>query len=154
MWSEIALNGVKMDDVEMEFVSNNNSKKINIGNNSNYKHNVVPTFYGINDDESITIGEIREITIDFREKFSTDKKVLIDSAIYRLYVKDGNREYNVLDYQPIEKSFLNNFFIIYTSDLIPNQYYVDVEVKIGREIKYYREALRFKIISNITERYQ
>lgn len=154
MWSEIALNGVKMDDVEMEFVSNNNSKKINIGNNSNYKHNVVPTFYGINDDESITIGEIREITIDFREKFSTDKKVLIDSAKYRLYVKDGNREYNVLDYQPIEKSFLNNFFIIYTSDLIPNQYYVDVEVKIGREIKYYREALRFKIISNITERYQ
>jgi hypothetical protein len=153
-WSKIALNGVKNDDVEMEFVVNPKSRKISIGNNSNIKQRYVPTFYGINDDETITQGEVREITVDFREQYNTDKKFLIDFAEYRLYVKDGNREIDVINYQPIEKAFLNNFFMIYTDDLIPNQYYVDIKAQIGRETKYYRAALRFKIVSNVTERYQ
>lgn len=153
-WSKIALNGVKNDDVEMEFVVNPKSRKISIGNNSNIKQRYVPTFYGINDDETITQGEVREITVDFREQYNTDKKFLIDFAEYRLYVKDGNREIDVINYQPIEKAFLNNFFMIYTNDLIPNQYYVDIKAQIGRETKYYRAALRFKIVSNVTERYQ
>ena len=65
-----------------------------------------------------------------------------------------NREYDVIKYQPVEKAFLNNFFMLYTEDLIPNQYFVDIRVQCGREIKYYREALRFKVVSNVTERYQ
>lgn len=154
IWSKIALNGVENEDVEMEFVVNSKSKKIGIGNDSKLKKTVVPSFYGINDDEVLGQGEIREVTIDFREKYSTDKKELINSADYRLYVKDGNRELDVLPYQPVEKAFLNNFFVLYTEDLIPNQYYVDVRVQMGRETKYYKEALRFKIVDNITERYQ
>jgi hypothetical protein len=125
-----------------------------IGDNSNIKRDLVPSFYGINDDESITQGEIREVSVDFREKYNTDKRFLIDSAEYRLYVKDGNREYDVIPYQPVEKSFLNNFFIVHTEDLIPNKYFIDIKVNIGRETKYYRGALRFKIVSNVTERYQ
>ena len=154
IWSKIALNGVKNDDVELEFVSNNKSRKIMIGDNSNIKRDLVPSFYGINDDESITQGEIREVSVDFREKYNTDKRFLIDSAEYRLYVKDGNREFDVIPYQPVEKSFLNNFFIVHTEDLIPNKYFIDIKVNIGRETKYYRGALRFKIVSNVTERYQ
>lgn len=154
IWSEIALNGVKNDDVELEFAVNGSGRKIMIGDNSNIRKNLVPSFYGINDDETITQGDVREISVDFIEKYNTDKKILIDSAEYRLYVKDGNRELDVIEYQPVEKSFLNNFFIIYTGDLIPNQYFIDIKVNTGRETKYYRGALRFKIVSNVTERYQ
>lgn len=154
IWSEIALNGVISDDVELEFVANKKSRKLMIGDNSNIKKNLVPSFYGINDDESIAQGEVREVCVDFREKYNTDKKILIDSAEYRIYVKDGNREFDVIPYQPVEKSFLNNFFMVYTTDLIPNQYFVDVKINIGRETKYYRGALRFKVVSNVTERYQ
>ena len=154
IWSKIVLNGVKNDDVELEFVSNNKSRKIMIGDNSNIKRDLVPSFYGINDDESITQGEIREVSVDFREKYNTDKRFLIDSAEYRLYVKDGNREFDVIPNQPVEKSFLNNFFIVHTEDLIPNKYFIDIKVNVGRETKYYRGALRFKIVSNVTERYQ
>lgn len=154
MWSKIALNGVENDDVEMEFEVCPKTRKISIGNSSDLKKNVAPSFYGINDDEDLGRGEIREIGVDFRQKYSTDKKELITTADYRLYVKDGNREIDVLPYQPIEKAFLNNFFVLYTEDLIPNQYYIDVRVQMGREIKFYKEALRFKIVSNVTERYQ
>ena len=153
LWSEIALNGVKIDDIEMEFIVSSNKKRM-IGNESNIKNNYVPTFYGINDDEIINQGEIREVTVDFRQKYNSDKKVLLNTCSYRIYVKDGNREITVIDYQPIEKAFLNNFFIIYTEDLIPNKYHVDVKVNIGRETKYYKDALRFKIVDNVTERQQ
>jgi hypothetical protein len=154
VWSKIALNGVNNDDVEMEFVVNPKTRKFSVGSNSDIRKDLVPSFYGIDIDETIEQGEVREITVDFRQKYTTDKKELIDSADYRLYVKDGNREYDVIKYQPVEKAFLNNFFMLYTEDLIPNQYFVDIRVQCGREIKYYREALRFKVVSNVTERYQ
>ena len=153
-WSKIALNGEENEDVEMEFVVNPKTRKISIGSSSDIRNNYVPSFYGINADETLGRGEVREVSVDFRQEYSTDKKVLIDTADYRLYVKDGNRELDIIKYQPIEKAFLNNFFVLYTEDLIPNQYFVDIRVQCGRETRYFKEALRFKIVSNITERYQ
>jgi hypothetical protein len=153
-WSNIVLNGEKIDDVEMEFYVNPKSKKLLIGSNSNTRNNLVPSIYGINDDESINIGDVREITVDFRKKFETNKIELIDNAEFRLYIKDGDREIDVFEYQPIEKGFLNNFFVLHTGDLIPNKYFIDIKVKIGREIKYYKEILKFKIVDNVTNRYQ
>ena len=114
----------------------------------------VPSIYGINNDEGVNRGEIREVTVDFRIKYMTETKALIDSAEYRLYVMDGSREYDVLDYQPVEKGFLYNFFMVYTEDLIPNEYFIDIRVRMGREVKYYKKALRFKVLSNVSERYE
>ena len=153
-WSKIALNGEESEDVEMEFVANPKTRKISIGSSSDIRKNYVPSFCGINVDETLGRGEIMEVSVDFRQEYSTDKKVLIDTAYYRLYVKDGDRELDIIKYQPIEKAFLNNFFVLYTEDLIPNQYFVDIKVQCGREIRYFKEALRFKVVSNITERYQ
>lgn len=154
IWSEIVLNGEKYDDVEMEFFVNNKTRKISIGNNASIKQNVIPNIYGINDAEVLSQNEIREVIVDFQEKFSTDKKHLITSAKYRLYVKDGNREIDIIDYHPIELANNNNYFLIHTMDLIPNNYYVDISVSTGREFMQFKNVLRFEIVSNITERYQ
>lgn len=154
IWSDIVLNGENIDDIEMEFYVNPRSRKLNIGNNSNINNTFVPTIYGINNDEKINRGDVREVIVEFNKKYETNKRELIDSSEYRLYVKDGNREINVIDYQPIEKAFLNNFFLIYTDDLIPNKYFIDIKVKIGREVKYYKEAIKFKIVDDITNIHQ
>lgn len=154
MWSEIALNGVQQEDVELEFVVNPKSRKISIGSNSDIRRDLVPSVYGINDEEPISRGETREVSVDFRKKYSREEKILLDSAKYRLYTMDGSRELDVLPYQPIEKSYLNNFFIIYTEDLIPGKYFIDIQVKIGRETKYYNRILRFNVVSNVSERYE
>ena len=153
-WSEIALNGHPSEDVELEFSTRPVSRKFKIGSDSVVKNTMVPSIYGINDFENLHQGEIREVTVDFRKEYETDKKFLIDSAEYRIYVKDGNREVVVINYQPIEKAFLNNFFTVYTEDLIPNTYYVDIVTHIGRETRYFKECLRFKVVSDVTERYQ
>lgn len=154
IWSNLALNGENIDDVEMEVAINPSSRKLQIGNNSTMRNEVVPSLYGINDDEKLRRDEVREVVVDFRKKYTTDKKELINSGDYRLYIKDGNREIDVIPYTPIEKSFLNNFFIVNTSDLIPNEYYVDIRTSIGREMKHYKNVLRFTVVSNVTERYQ
>lgn len=154
IWSNLALNGVEINDTELEFATNPISRKINIGSNSNFKKNFVPSVYGINFNEKIRRGEIREVTVDFRKEFEQDKKELLDDCQYRLYVNDGNREIDIIEYQPIEKNFLYNFFTIYTEDLIPNEYYIDIKVNTGRETKLFKKITNFTIISDVTERYQ
>ena len=153
-WSNLALNGENLDDVEMEFEIKPASNFIKLGNGSSDKNSLVPCLCGINDAEKLNRGEVREVEVDFRKKYTSDKKELVDSAEFRLYVKDATREITVIDYQPVEKGFLNNFFVIYTDDLIPNEYYVDIRVNQGREIKYFKNALRFTVVSNVTERYE
>lgn len=153
-WSKMALNGEIIDDVELEFSTKPKESFLQIGSNSAFKDMMVPSVYGINFDEKLHRGEEREVVVDFRKKYTTDKKELIDSAEYKLYIKDGNRELDVIDYTPIEKAFLNNFFVVYTEDLIPNEYFVDIKVKHGRETRYYKEVLKFKVASDVTERYE
>lgn len=153
-WSKMSLNSVKIDDVERELFVRKNNNKINIGKVSSSMINVVPSVYGINDSENLNQGEVREVIVDFREKYTTDKRHLIAKAEYRLYVKDGNRELDILQYQPIEMAEDINFFNIYTMDLIPNEYFIDIKVTNGQEKNIFKNVLRFNIISNITERYQ
>ena len=153
-WSNLALNGEKIEDVEMEFEVQKMNNFISIGNVVSTKETFVPTIYGINDAEDLNRGEIREVTVDFRKQFETFKMKLIDNAEYRIYIKDGNRELTVFDYQPIEMGFLKNFFVVYTEDLIPGKYFIDIKVKSGREVKHYKDILRFNVISDVTERYE
>ena len=152
-WSNIKLNGANLDDVELEFVVLPSSKFIQIGDKSAFKNMTVPSVFGIDDSEKLSRGEIREVVVDFRKKYTTNRKELIDTAEYRIYVKDARREYTIFDYQPVEKAFLNNFFILYTQDLIPNEYFVDIRVRDGHDLRYFKDVLHFYIKSDITEKY-
>ena len=153
-WSNLIFEGNEVDDVEMEFEVQPKQRFMTFGTNSATKHTYVPTVYGINDGELLNRGEVREVTVDFRVEFETSRKVLLDSAEYRIYVMDGTREIEVIPYHPIEKAFLNNYFLVYTQDFVPNDYYVDIKTTIGRETKYYRNIMRFTVVSDVTERYE
>ena len=148
------LNGEPISEVEQEFVVNEASNFLSVGSKSAAPDRTVPQISGIDDAEELERGEVREIVVDFRKEYTTNRKQLLDRAEWRLYVKDANREIDVIDYQPVERAFLNNFFIINTEDLIPNDYFVDIKVKNGRETRYYKKVLRFRVVSNVTNRYQ
>ena len=154
IWSNLSLNGEPITDIEQEFVVNPMSNFFSISSKSAMPDRTVPQISGINDAEELARGEVREVIVDFRKEYTTNRKELLDDAEWRLYVKDANRDLDVIDYQPVERAFLNNFFIINTEDLIPNDYYVDIRVKSGRETRYYKKVLRFRVVSNVTERYQ
>lgn len=154
IWSNLALNGEPITDIEQEFVVMPMYNFLSVGNRAATPDRTVPQVSGIDDAEELTRGETREVIVDFRKEYTTNRKELLEDAEWRLYVKDANRDFDVFDYQPVERAFLNNFFIINTEDLIPNDYYVDIRVMRGRETRYYKKVLRFRVVSNVTNRYE
>lgn len=152
-WSNLILNNEKLDDVELQFYVNKTSQRIKIGNNISIKENLIPSIYGIDDNESLNQNEIREVNIDFIKKYTNDHSI-ISSAKYRLYVKDGEREVDVINFHSIDMGPDTNFFNIYTMDLIPNKYYVDIQISNSHETRTFKNILQFNVIDNITEHYQ
>jgi len=152
-WSNLSLNGASMDDVELEFTVDK-SMGFSVGDSVGKKVEYVPFLHGVNDAENVNRHEIREVTVDFQKKFDGGRKVMVDGAWYRLYVKDASRELTVIDWQPVEMSAERNFFMLYTTDLIPNTYYVDIRVRNGRSVNVYKSVLRFDIVSDVTVRYE
>ena len=153
-WSNIVLNGQKIDDIEMEFVVLPMEEKISFGKHKTVKVNYEPQLSGIKEKENITIGDIREIAVDFIEEYSYGKKYIPSFAEFRLYVKEGDREIDVFPFQPIERRYDEHMFIINTNQLIPNVYHIDIRVSEGRELKYFNNILEFKIVSNVTNFYK
>ena len=137
----------------MEFVVLPMDKKIKIGKISN-EIDFEPQLSGINDNEKIKTGEIREINVDFIEKYSYGKKIIPSNTEFRLYVKENNREIDVFNYHPIERRYDEHMFIIDSNGLIPNEYYIDIRTKYGRNVKYFDNVLRFTVVSNVTNFYK
>ena len=154
-WSNIIYDGVDQGEVELEFVALDKNRYFNIGGGMVKHEHLVPNLYGINDDEKVKQGDVREVVVDFRKKYTTDKRETVADAWYRLYTKDGNRQIDIFGgYRPVERTFLHNYFIIHTEDLIPNnRYYVDIKIKEGNETRYYEDRLHFSVADDVTVRY-
>lgn len=151
-WSNLKLNGEILDDLELEFYVNKKQHRLEIGKQAEPK-NIYPLVFGINTGENVQQGEIREINVTLTQKYSDRNIFLNKNAEYRLYIKDGNREIGIIK-SLIEMGSNYNFFNIYTEDLIPNEYFIDIIIWSGNEKKIFKEVLRFNIINNLTERYQ
>ena len=151
VWSDLFVNGVRYDDVEQEFVVL--PPKIFNVREIDFKEAPVPAVFGINDSEDVPRHDVRTVFVDFRKKYTTDEKILVQHADYRIYVKDGSREYTIFDFSPLEMSKAENFFVIHTEDLIPNRYFVDVRLKIGMTERYYKDVLHFNVVNELKPKY-
>jgi hypothetical protein len=153
-WSNIVLNGEKIDDVEMEFVVLPMEKRFNFGKLNNISTEYIPQLSGIAIKEKMKNNDIREVIVDFIEEYSHGVKVVPAKAEYRLYVRENDREINIFDYQPIERRYDEHSFIIDTNQLIPNDYHIDIKVEHGRSTKIFENVLEFTIVSNVTNFYK
>ena len=154
IWSNIVLNGEKIDDVEMEFVVLPMEERVNFGKITNVVSNYTPQLSGICDKEKIKIGNMREVVVDFIEDYSHGKTITPTESEYRLYVKENDREIDIYPYQPIERRYNEHTFIINTNELIPNTYHIDIRTKQGRNVKIFDNILEFSIVNNITNFYK
>ena len=71
----------------------------------------------------------------------------------RLYIKDGEREIDVIPFELVNKTFMENYFIIDTEMLIPEKYYIDVKIKYNQEMIIHHNVLNFKIVENLNNKY-
>ena len=149
VWSNIVVDGNILDDVENSFVAYSPNKFINVGRKKNKKE-YEPQLQGISDYEKINRGEIRNIDVFLREKFTVSSYELVGNMEYQIYVLDGTKQIDVIKWDKVDKMENYNTFIIDTNNLIPNTYYIDIKCKLGNEIKIYKKCLEFTVVSNKT----
>jgi hypothetical protein len=147
IWSNIKIDGELLDDVELDFVVYSHSNFLNIGTKKNGNKKYTPQLTGINDYEELVKGDVREISVLFRENFTTNN-ILFENSEYRLYIKNKTNEIDVISWDFINKINNSNLFTINTNDLVPNIYFIDIKTRIGNETIIHKNVLEFKIINN------
>jgi hypothetical protein len=152
-WGNIQYQGTKLDDVELDFTTKDGNMYFNVGNSLEPSKRLVPTVYGIQHDEEIQRGDIRKVVINPRVEYKRNSSELVDKMYFRLYVKDGEREIDVIPFQKVNRTFLENYITIDTEMLIPNKYYMDVKLLYNQEMIVHHNVLSFKITQNLDNKY-
>lgn len=152
-WSNIKYQGTALEDVELDFVTKPTNLFFNIGNSLEDSKRLVPTIYGIKQDEQIQRGDIRKVVINPRVEYKRNSSQLVDKMYARVYIKDGERELDVIPFEKVNRTFLENYFTIDTEMLIPNKYYIDVKMLYNQELIVHHNVLSFKITQNLDNKY-
>lgn len=147
VWSNIIINGVNLPDASLDFVIKNSSGYYNIGMQDSKPRKIAVSVSGIQSNEKIKRGDVRKVIVSARIPYTVEQTQRIDELKYRLYVKEGNNELTVIDYEPIELSINNYYFLIDTSSLLPNTYYLDIIATYDLESTTLANVINFDIIS-------
>ena len=142
VWSNLKYQGDEMDDVEQEFVA----KKFNFTTDIDNTR-LEPVISGINDAEKMYQGDVRWVNVDFMIPYESSEYSLVNNAYYRLYVLDGNREVDVIDWDKLMTLGMHNTFKIDTRTLVPQEYVIDIKAELGRETRIFKRRLKFKIMN-------
>jgi len=116
-----------------------------IGANETELERYIVQFFGIKLNEKIKRGENRKVVVTLRS-INQPKSVLFDEVYYRIYVKEGHTQVNVFDWTKLDRTNENSF-VLDTSYLIPREYWVEIKAKTHTEEIFYRDEIKFEIIS-------
>ena len=126
-------------------------KYFGLGENIEQDINLNPVISGINDSQKLNQGDKRRISVVFRVPYESSEYELVDESFYRIYVKDGAREIDVIDWEPIDTIGRFNSFMINTNELLPQDYYVDIKAILGSQTLIFKNKLHFKIVDNVSD---
>lgn len=153
VWSNLKYNGVHLGDIEMDFVIKPSNHFFQIGNVKESDVKFIPLISGIKYDEKIMRGDKRKVVIISKNEYSKNKASIVKGLQYRLFVKDGKDEINVINYQNVNQTYTENYFVLDTAMLIPQKYYIDVKYKYGAEEICHSEILSFEIVNDKAKKY-
>lgn len=153
IWGNIKYQGVKFDDIEMDFVTKSPNLFFDFGNNITENKKFIPIISGIKHDEKIIRGDKRKLIVTSKNEYSKNKATIYNQLEYRLYVKDGDREITVIDYQKVNQTVSENYFILDTKMLVPQRYYIDVKYNYNLEEVYHNNVISFDIVSDLSKKY-
>lgn len=153
-WTNIQYQGTLLDDVELDFVVKQSANYFNIGNSiSTTDITFSPVISGIKEKEQIKRGDIRKLVIQAKPSYTNNTAQLLDTMDLRLYVKDGTREIDVIEWDTVNKAFLENYYMIDTNILIPQRYFVDIRIKYGMNSIIHHDVLSFDIVDDLNNKY-
>lgn len=151
VWGNLKYNNIDLPDVDLSFVTKANLNYFSFGlPNEKEEIRMIPSVYGINHKEEVQQGDVRKIQVDCRIPYTTNQSYIVDDMQYRLYVLVGDRQFDVITWTKVEHLYLNNYFLINTSELVPSRYYIDIKIRSGLETIQHPKILEFDIVNNVT----
>jgi len=152
IWSNIKYNGKLFKDVELSFVTSLSENYFSFGlPQNNEREKIVPSLYGINHLEEIHRGNIRKVNVDCRVQYTSSQMYSVEGIEYRIFTKEGLKQYDVVPWQKVERGYNENYFFVNTEDYLPGRYYIDIKVKQNSEIIRHLELLTFDIVEDVTD---
>lgn len=161
VWKDVTINGKNLGNIELDFVINDESSYYNIGssnsaagsglgvgssdNTSIYQY--VFSLEGIKLREKIKRGDTRKVIVNAQIPYVTDQFEAVDNLYYRIYIKEGETQLDYINWTEVNRTPDGNFFLIDTSWFIPNDYYLEVKIKSGNEVRTYEKIFQFEIVS-------
>lgn len=152
-WKGLVYDGVILEDKVQSFtlLPASNYYKIDTGEQNNVNdviytpNNFYIEYNGILHNEKLTKGDVRRVIISLDNKKQQDSIIYMDAVEYRLYIKQGTTEIEVIPFTQLNKTNQYYFFDIDTSWLIPNHYYIQTRFKRNNLIDTRKEMLKFTI---------
>ena len=148
---DIKIDGVTLNDVELDFEIKSDTDYYQIGTNESLPVEYAMSMSGIRRDEKIKRGDIRKVMVSARIPYTINESKVIDNLQYRLWVREGNTQVNVIDWQDVNMAYLKNYFLLDTSWMIPNRYYIDIKLTSNQEVKTYTNQMEFNIVNQVDD---
>jgi hypothetical protein len=148
-WSNLTINGINRPDVTLQFEIKDDTEYYNFGDSESLPIEYTVNLSGIRRDEKIKRGDQRKVFVNARIPYTINESSVIDGLQYRLWIAEGSTEVNVIDWTDVNRSFLKNYFILDTSWMIPNEYYIDIKLTSNQLVKTYTNTMKFSIANQV-----
>jgi len=146
-WTNLFVNGIPQPNITNEFIIHTNGH--NIGTTVMKPKVFGYSVSGIKEDEKIKAGDTRKIFVSARVPYTVSQEALVDNIQYRLYVRQGNTEIDVIPWTKVNKTFTDNYFLLDTSWMIPNEYYMDIKATSNQQVDTYSKVIKFQITNQL-----
>ena len=148
-WSSMVINGNKIDNTSNEFTIIAAENYYQIGPESQTPKDYGFSVSGIKLDEKLVAGETRKVFVSVRVPYTVNQDVSIDGIEYRIYVRQGNTEVETHPWGKVNRAYNQNYFLLNTGDMIPNEYFIDIKATSNQEVNIYSDIIKFQVVSRI-----
>jgi len=162
VWKDVTVGTKNLGNVELDFIvlddtdyyrigstNSANANGLGVGSASNmsiydYDFNVV----GIKRKEKIKRGDTRRVNVNVRIPYTYDQTALLDKVYYRIFIKEGGHiQIDYIDWQEVSRTPDGNFFLVDTFWFIPNDYFIEIKIEFGGEVRIYGDIIPFEVVS-------
>lgn len=150
IWHNLKYNKQTIPDQELYFTTKPYEQYFKFGLPYETKKNeeIIPVIYGVNHKENILQGDIRKVNIINKIPYTTKQQGKTYKMFYRLYANVSDSEINVINWQPINVSFNENYFLINTKELVEGNYHIDIKYIHNLNEIIHKDLCEFNIINN------
>lgn len=145
VWKGLSIGGYSVGNQTQHFVLKDNMEYLTFDSETE------PTplkfsFHGISKEEKLPWGDVKKVYVEARSPYTFADKLVVENIEYRVYVTEGSKEIDVIEWAKVSKAINANYFLLDTAMLIPNkEYFIDIKMTSNREVTTHTKQISFYV---------